>query len=765
MAERIGQQLGNYRLLQLIGEGGFADVYLGEHVHLGTQAAIKVLHTRLISEGIEQFRYEARTIARLEHPHIVRVLDFGVENGTPFLIMSYAPNDTLRQRHPKGTQVPLSSVVSYVKQTALALQYAHEQHVIHRDIKPENLLVGRNSEILLSDFGIALVTLNSRSQHTQDLAGTIAYMAPEQIEGHPRASSDQYSLAILTYEWLSGDRPFHGSFTEIAYKHTVVLPPPLREQVPALSPVVEEVVLTALAKDPKQRFATIQAFATALEQASLVAEQPSLSPSSAVVPPSPTGSIAPPRSASVPAELITPPSQSIAKLQVITAPNPSALPSGETRTPSASPIPAVVAEQVELAPRPAQPSQRGLSRRAVLAGVAGLVGVGAVGSTIAWLLFHSQASQTSSLPPSPTAPITNAVAHPINYTVFGFDPQHTHFNPVEQILSPATVPHLMPYWVASTGDTINSSPVVANGIVYVGSDDHKLYAFNAATGKPLWAASTGDRVYSSPAVSNGIVYFGSSDGKLYALDATTGNRRWIIHTGNQIYSSPTIVNGIVYFGSFDKNVYALNATTGTILWTTPTGSYIVSSPAVSNGVVYIGSADGKLYAIKATTGAPIWSTRIGEHVTSSPAVAHGIIYVGSSDMQLYALDATSGKILWTAAPIGDALNSSPAVAKGIVYIGSPDGQLYAYNATTGKLIWSTHTYNQVNSSPTVANGVVYVGSWDGELYACDATTGKILWTGGTQDHIFASPAVVNGVVYISSWDKHLYAFHLRGAKP
>ena len=101
MAERIGQQLGNYRLTRLLGQGTFADVYLGEHTHLGTQAAIKVLYVQLTSEGIEQFRLEARTIAHLEHPHIVRVLDFGVEDGTPFLVMSYAPNGTLRQLYLK----------------------------------------------------------------------------------------------------------------------------------------------------------------------------------------------------------------------------------------------------------------------------------------------------------------------------------------------------------------------------------------------------------------------------------------------------------------------------------------------------------------------------------------------------------------------------------------------------------------------------------------------------------------------------------------
>src|SRR5712692_4435040 len=102
MADFIGQQLGNYRLIRLLGQGGFANVYLGEHLYLETWAAIKVLHTQLTSHDIEQFRIKAHTIARLEHPHIVRVLEFGVESTIPYLVMSYAPNGTLRLRHPKG---------------------------------------------------------------------------------------------------------------------------------------------------------------------------------------------------------------------------------------------------------------------------------------------------------------------------------------------------------------------------------------------------------------------------------------------------------------------------------------------------------------------------------------------------------------------------------------------------------------------------------------------------------------------------------------
>src|SRR5437764_9835489 len=137
MTNRVGQQLGSYQLISLLGEGGYAEVYLGEHVHLGTQAAIKVLHTQLTSDDMEQFRTEARTIAHLEHPHIVRILDFGVEDKIPFLVMSYAPNGTLPQRQPKGAILPVTTIVSYVQQIADALQYAHDEKLIHRDVKPE----------------------------------------------------------------------------------------------------------------------------------------------------------------------------------------------------------------------------------------------------------------------------------------------------------------------------------------------------------------------------------------------------------------------------------------------------------------------------------------------------------------------------------------------------------------------------------------------------------------------------------------------------
>src|SRR6266566_5014484 len=206
MPDRAGQQLGNYRLLRLLGRGGFAEVYLGEHVYLKRRAALKVLHIALEED--------------------------------------------------------------YVKQVAAALQYAHNHQVIHRDVKPENMLLGSQQEVLLSDFGISLLSPSPEQLSTQEMAGTLPYMAPEQIRGKPVFASDQYSLAVVVYEWLCGVCPFEGSMTEVMVQQLTMPPPALREKDPSLPEAVEEVVLKALAKDPQDRYISVHLFAQALEQAS-----------------------------------------------------------------------------------------------------------------------------------------------------------------------------------------------------------------------------------------------------------------------------------------------------------------------------------------------------------------------------------------------------------------------------------------------------------------------------------------------------------------
>lgn len=255
----VGSQLGNYKLQQHLGTGAFADVYLGVHVHLGTQAAIKVLKTTLATkEEVEQFTREAKNSVTFSHPNLVRTLDFGMqEETTPYLVMEYMAQGTVLKRHPAPYRVPLPFVIIYVKQVAEALQYLHQQGAVHRDVKPANLLLAEDGRLMLGDFGIIKVidTLpNTYAAAQLTWAGTRAYMAPEQGAGRPDFASDQYALAVVAYEWLSGSRPVSGD--EL---------PTLPKEIPN---EVRQVLMKALQPVPTQRYPTISQFAAALEAAS-----------------------------------------------------------------------------------------------------------------------------------------------------------------------------------------------------------------------------------------------------------------------------------------------------------------------------------------------------------------------------------------------------------------------------------------------------------------------------------------------------------------
>ena len=269
----VPSQLGNYRIIRQIGAGGGGTVYLGQHTRLQTYAAIKVLGGQITPEHEEAFLHEAQTLARLKHPHILRVLDFGTEGNTPFLVMDYAQSGSLRDLHKKGSQIAPHLVASYIGQVASALHYAHSQRIIHRDIKPDNMLVDQpgtsvsQTIILLSDFGIAVAAHSTRSQKLEEPYGTAFYVAPEQLQGHPRPASDQYALGIVAYEWLCGQVPFNGTQIEVLAQHCTTPPAPLRKWNATLSPAIERVVLKSLAKDPTQRFDSVLAFAHAFENA------------------------------------------------------------------------------------------------------------------------------------------------------------------------------------------------------------------------------------------------------------------------------------------------------------------------------------------------------------------------------------------------------------------------------------------------------------------------------------------------------------------
>ena len=275
----VGQELGHYRIKRQIGLGGMATVFLAEDIHLGREVALKVFWPRPgeTRDFLRRFAREARVLAQLDHPHILPVYDYGERDELAYLVTPYMSGGTLKQLLRERRALPPSEAIQLISQVLPALQYAHDRNLIHRDIKPGNLLFKADGSLVLADFGLVKVVEGAGSEGTplqtlsdtgKSITGTPEYMAPEQIEGRAVMASDIYSVGIVLYEMVTGQRPFTGeSLLNILMKHVNETPCPPHELNPYVSPQLEAVIQKAMAKEPQKRFARPADFLQALRQA------------------------------------------------------------------------------------------------------------------------------------------------------------------------------------------------------------------------------------------------------------------------------------------------------------------------------------------------------------------------------------------------------------------------------------------------------------------------------------------------------------------
>jgi len=313
-------------------------------------------------------------------------------------------------------------------------------------------------------------------------------------------------------------------------------------------------------------------------------------------------------------------------------------------------------------------------------------------------------------------------------------------------------------WQMRTTDFIDSSPIVVDDTVYIGSADGNLYAFEYDTGHEKWRFKTDGAIESSPAYYNGLVIVGSNDNNTYAVNATTGAKAWQYNTSGKVYSSPRTAGSTAYFGSTDGSVYALDARDGTYLWSFSAGDKIYSSPAIAAGIAYIGCNDGRMYALNSTNGNKLWEFQTGGAVFSSPKVANNVVYFGSYDAKAYAVDAFTGMKKWEYAT-GDKITASPELGRGIVWIGSTDGKLYAFNAFNGQLVWTFAARDPIESTPyySARTNMLYFGSDDNSVYALNPIDGSLAWKYPTTNWVISTPAYYKGMLYFGSYDKNVYA--------
>jgi outer membrane protein assembly factor BamB len=386
---------------------------------------------------------------------------------------------------------------------------------------------------------------------------------------------------------------------------------------------------------------------------------------------------------------------------------------------------------------------------------------------------------------------------PDDWPMEGRDPQHTNANP-GVIIPPE--PNIR--WRRALGvGGIWASPVVAGGVVYVGSHNDYLYALDAITGRRLWRFRGGGAC-AAPAVADGVVYLSSvylgGDGSLYALDVATGQLLWEYGLGyNNCWDLVAVVNGTIYAGESavegNGRIYALGAMTGELKWTFEVeNNNRLHCLATDNEVVYVSSEkmlpyglpeDARLYALDARDGHQLWVFEIREEWAydgACPVISDGMLYIGSTGRyeqgnwlpaHLYALDAATGELRWRFHLEGDTVKTesllSPAVSDGVVYVvaqqttvpGSDDFEqwstVYALDSVTGDVLWSSQIgpgYGQVEIPPTVAGGQVYIGTGWGWVFALDATTGDPVWRldVGRGNGIGNSPVVVNEAMYVIS---------------
>jgi serine/threonine protein kinase len=258
MQNLIGQTLGQYKIIGLVGEGGMAAVYRSRQESMNRDVAIKAIKTNLIDmeDFHQRFEREAQMVASLSHAHILKVFDYGRYQDIVYLVMELLTGGSLDSLIKKGP-MPVAQTWKILDQIGGALDYAHQKGIIHRDLKPENVLLDEAGNAFLTDFGLAKL-LNSDLRLTQSGAaiGTPAYMSPEQWRGLPLdARTDVYSLGVLLYEMLTGTLPFKGdSALSMMYLHMHEAPPPLQTLRPELPPAVQAVIAKALAKQPEDRY-------------------------------------------------------------------------------------------------------------------------------------------------------------------------------------------------------------------------------------------------------------------------------------------------------------------------------------------------------------------------------------------------------------------------------------------------------------------------------------------------------------------------------
>jgi len=697
-----GTTVGRYVIEREVGRGGMGVVYRAVDPALNRTVALKLLGPAFGDEQTTRRRFhrEAASVANLKHPHIALVYEFGEHAGQPFIALEWADGRTLRDLLSEGP-LPLERVLRLFDQLAAALDYAHARGLIHRDLKPANVIIGLDDHVTIVDFGLAQLADAPALTVSSTLFGTPRYVSPEQVRGEALdGRADQYSLAVMVYEALTGKLPFESDTTPALLHHHLYTPPtPITERHPTLPACVEAALNRALSKNPTERFASLAEFGAALRGETAPLARPGA-----------VKETTPARPWLLPLGL------TLAALGLM----------GLVAAFAVGNV-AQFAETVRLTE-----TARAQETAAVLAALSRTL-------TAAPPASSPQAGTPTDEPtPESEATATEAPARDATPTL---PPTPVTASPQEG-----------GWWPMSQGEAART------GFVPEG-----LRQFNAEPAwlRPPRSSSMGGRT--SLVVGGGQVFFGVNGGGLRALDWRRGLETWSLDLGAETFGGPVLYGDEASFRVLvpleSGEIVGVDGWSGEEAWRLG-GDVLQGAPAFGDiviapeGLAYVSIMEGWLHALDPVTGNLQWSLALTETAQfyQPPSVSAGRVFLAGSTQSVYAIDAGAQKILWAGDLVGDPTTPPTILAEaGLVFAGTARGYVHALWLESGRQAWENPAQASGEIAGLATDGArVYATAQDGTAYAWEAGTGRLVWSLNTGVKLAAPPLTDGAHVLITT---------------
>lgn len=625
-------RIDRYEIIREVGRGGMGVVYHAYESMLDRSVALKILPPELSHQQdfVESLRREAVSAARLRHPHIALLYEFGYTDDTAFLVMEYVPGSSLRELLEAGS-LSKERTLTILSQIADGLDYAHSQGIVHRDVKPSNILVSSNDHAMLIDFGLADMVENALITIDSAILGTPHYMAPEQAAGYgAEARSDQYALAAVAYEMLTGYPPFHGrNATAVVHAHIYEPPAPPTERRPTLPIAVNHVLLRALSKEPYERYPTVTDFVNDLRLALVAPEQ--------VQHP-----VARWRRSLRWGALLTLAVVGLGlglwQSNVLGGARPQAI----VLDPSVSlPNQVVWAHETPLVGGPALVSANGTLIVGSLDG--SLVGLRADTGEQRWSL---RAGETVFGAPSAGADLIFVGND--DGDVLGLSPG-----------SGGTI------WRARVIGGMRHAPAFDGERLVATTDRGYVYLLQPNSGQVLWSRPLIDDLQ-PPVIGGGRILI-SSGQTLFALDVSNGVVDWKFVADSPITTTPAVIGEQVVVGTERGVLFVVDLVGGKERFRYQARGAVTAAPAVADDTFFVVDHAGNVTALRSGSATEVWRFDADAAITATPLFVDDKLFVGAGDGTLYTLDARNGRELGRI-ELGGSIGVAPLLDKGLVYV-------------------------------------------------------------------------------------------------